>query len=104
MFWRNVDPFAKDGKFCDVGSQYRSAIFVADDAERRAAEASRDAVAKKLGRKVETEIVPAARFTPAEEYHQDYAKKNPIRYAYYRGSCGRDARLEEVWGAEAAGH
>jgi peptide-methionine (S)-S-oxide reductase len=101
VFWRNIDPTVADRQFCDVGSQYRSAIFVHDAAQRKAAEASRDAVAKKLGVPVKTEIADAGTFYPAEEYHQDYAKKNPLRYRYYRHGCGRDARLEELWGKDA---
>lgn len=101
VFWRNVDPTVSDRQFCDVGPEYRSAIFVHDASQRKAAEASRDEVAKRLGVLVQTEITDAGPFHPAEEYHQDYAKKNPLRYRYYRYNCGRDARLEEVWGAAA---
>jgi peptide-methionine (S)-S-oxide reductase len=102
VFWRNVDPFAKDRQFCDEGSQYRSAVFVHDAEQRRLAEQSRAAVEQRLGRPVVTEIVPAAEFYPAEEYHQDYYKKNPVRYKFYRWNCGRDQRLAEVWGEPAA--
>ncbi|MEG6505886.1 peptide-methionine (S)-S-oxide reductase MsrA [Nitratidesulfovibrio sp. 1201_IL3209] len=98
VFWRNVDPLDAGGQFCDRGSQYRSAIFVADAEQRRAAEASKKAVEERLGRPVATGIEDAATFWPAEEYHQDYYRKNPIRYAYYRTGCGRDRRLEQVWG------
>jgi len=103
VFWRNIDPTVANRQFCDVGTQYRSAIFVRDDAQREAAERSLAAVEKKLGVPVKTQIVDAGPFYPAEDYHQDYAKKNPIRYRYYRHGCGRDARLREVWG-EDAGH
>lgn len=98
-FWRNIDPTVKDRQFCDVGNQYRSAIFYANDAQRVAAEASKAALLKS-GRfsQVYTEIVPAQQFYVAEEYHQDYYKKNPIRYRFYRSNCGRDARLAEIWG------
>jgi peptide-methionine (S)-S-oxide reductase len=98
-FWHHIDPTVKDRQFCDVGNQYRSAIFWPSEAERRIAEASRDALVKsgKLPH-VYTEIVRASTFYPAEEYHQDYYKKNPIRYAYYRAGCGRDARVHEIWG------
>lgn len=98
-FWHHIDPTVKDRQFCDVGTQYRSAIFWQSDAERRIAEASRDALlaSGKLPR-IFTEIAAASAFYPAEEYHQDYYRKNPIRYAYYRKSCGRDARVREVWG------
>ena len=98
-FWRHVDPTVKDRQFCDVGNQYRTAIFYQDNAQRRAAQASKAAL-EKNGRLsgIYTEIAPAGRFYPAEEYHQDYYKKNPIRYKYYRTSCGRDARVNEIWG------
>lgn len=103
VFWHNVDPLAVGRQFCDVGSQYRSAIFVLDEAQRSAAERSRDALRTggRLHGPIATEILPAGRFWPAEEYHQDYYEKNPVRYAYYRYRCGRDQRLREVWGAEA---
>ena len=98
-FWHHVDPTVKDRQFCDVGNQYRTAIFYRDDAQRLAAQASKAAL-EKSGRvaHVYTEIAPADTFYPAEEYHQDYYKKNPIRYKYYRTACGRDARVNEVWG------
>ena len=99
VFWRNVDPLTADAQFCDHGDQYRTAIFVHDAEQKRLAEESKARVQKKfLERKVVTEIVPASTFYPAEEYHQDYYEKNPIRYKFYRTSCGRDARLEELWG------
>ncbi len=100
-FWRNVDPTVKDRQFCDHGSQYRSGIYYQNDDERKAAEASRDALLKS-GKvdKIHTEIIAATTFYPAEEYHQDYYKKNPLRYGFYRRGCGRDARLEELWGAK----
>jgi peptide-methionine (S)-S-oxide reductase len=101
VFWHNIDPTVANRQFCDHGSQYRSAIFTHDDAQRRAAEQSREAVEKRLGQPVKTQIVAASAFYPAETYHQDYAKKNPIRYRYYRYGCGRDARLAELWGDEA---
>ena len=97
-FWRHIDPTVKDRQFCDVGTQYRSGIYWANDAERKAAEASRDALLKSGKFKtIHTELAPASTFWLAETYHQDYYKKNPIRYNYYRKSCGRDARVEEVW-------
>jgi peptide-methionine (S)-S-oxide reductase len=104
VFWRNVDPTVADRQFCDVGSQYRSAIFVHDDAQRKSAEASLAEVEKKLGVPGKTEIVKAGPFYRAEEYHQDYARKNPLRYRYYRHGCGRDARLREIWGEDAPEH
>lgn len=98
-FWRHIDPTVKDRQFCDVGTQYRSAIYWQNHAERKIVEASRDALLKsgKL-KQVFTEIAAASAFYPAEEYHQDYYSKNPIRYAYYRSGCGRDARVQEIWG------
>ena len=98
-FWHHVDPTVKDRQFCDVGSQYRTAIFYGDDSQRNAAQTSKAAL-EKSGRlpTIYTEIAPAGTFYPAEEYHQDYYKKNPIRYKFYRTSCGRDARIVEVWG------
>lgn len=96
VFWRNIDPLDAGGQFCDRGSQYRSAIFYADDAQRAVAERSKTHVQQALGRPVVTEIEAAGPFYAAEEYHQDYYQKNPIRYQFYRFSCGRDDRLEEV--------
>ena len=101
FFWRHIDPTVKDRQFCDAGSQYRSGIYWQNDAEKKVAEASREALLKS-GKfpQIHTEVMAAAVFYPAEEYHQDYYKKNPIRYAYYRKSCGRDARVESVWGGK----
>lgn len=97
-FWRNIDPTVKDRQFCDVGNQYRTAIFTLDDAQKQAAEASKAALLQSgKVKEIFTEIVPAGRFYPAEQYHQDYYKKNPVRYKFYRTTCGRDRRLEEVW-------
>jgi peptide-methionine (S)-S-oxide reductase len=98
VFWRNIDPLTANAQFCDTGSQYRSGIFVHDDTQRRLAEDSKAVVAARLRKPVVTEIVAASKFWPAEDYHQDYYKKNPIRYKFYRASCGRDRRLEELWG------
>jgi peptide-methionine (S)-S-oxide reductase len=98
VFWRNIDPTAKNRQFCDEGSQYRSAIFHHDDEQKAAAVESKERLAKEKGWRIETEIVKASRFYPAEEYHQDYYLKNPIRYKYYRNGCGRDKRLEQLWG------
>jgi len=100
-FWHHIDPTVKDRQFCDVGAQYRTAIFYQDEAQHRAAQASKAALLKS-GRlaHVYTEITPAGPFYPAEQYHQDYYKKNPIRYNYYRLTCGRDHRVAEVWGAK----
>jgi peptide-methionine (S)-S-oxide reductase len=106
VFWRNVDPLTKDSQFCDYGTQYRSAIFYLDDEQKRLAEASKAALeqSKRFKRPIVTEIVKAGPFYAAENYHQDYYKKNPLRYDFYRYNCGRDARLDEVWGKEARGH
>jgi len=100
VFWHNIDPTVKDRQFCDSGTQYRTAIFVHDDAQRRQAEASKAALEKSKPFKeaIVTPIVAAADFWPAEEYHQDYYVKNPIRYKYYRTGCGRDRRLAQLWG------
>jgi peptide-methionine (S)-S-oxide reductase len=100
VFWRNIDPVTLDAQFCDKGRQYRSAIFTHDEAQRKAAEASKKALAesKRLPGPVVTEIVDAGTFYPAEEYHQRYYEKNPVRYKFYRYNCGRDARLKELWG------
>ena len=103
VFWVNVDPTVKDRQFCDIGSQYRTGIFVHDDAQRRAAETSKAALEKSKPFKapIVTPIETATTFYPAEEYHQDYYKKNPIRYNFYRSGCGRDARLKDLWGSAA---
>jgi peptide-methionine (S)-S-oxide reductase len=97
-FWHHIDPLTANAQFCDHGSQYRSAIFFHDEQEKQAALASKDKYERQLGKPIVTEIVAAAAFYKAEDYHQDYYKKNPIRYAYYRRACGRDARIKEVWG------
>lgn len=97
-FWHNIDPTTSNRQFCDVGSQYRSAIFYHSEAQKEAALASKAAVEKRLGQKVVTEVVPFTNFYRAEEYHQDYHSKNPLRYQLYRYSCGRDDRLEDLWG------
>ena len=101
VFWRNIDPLTANAQFCDTGSQYRSGIFVHDAAQRKLAEASKDAVAQRLRKPIVTEITAASQFWPAEEYHQDYYKKNPIRYKFYSTSCGRERRLEAIWGPDA---
>jgi len=99
VFWRNVDPLTANAQFCDHGDQYRTAIFFHDAEQKRLAEETKAQVQKKFPEeKVVTEIVQAGTFYPAEEYHQDYYEKNPLRYKFYRTSCGRDARLEELWG------
>ena len=103
IFWRNIDPFAVDQQFCDVGDQYRSAIFYLNDEQRELAEASKAEMEERFGQEIATQIVAADTFWEAEEYHQDYYQKNPVRYKFYRFSCGRDNRLEEIWGDEAGG-
>ena len=103
IYWRNVDPFDSGGQFCDRGDSYRSEIFVADEAERKLAETSKAALAQRFGKAIATRVTSAARFYPAEDYHQDYHLKNPVRYKFYRAGCRRDSRLDAVWGAEARG-
>ena len=100
VFWPTIDPITANAQFCDKGPQYRSAIFYGNPQEQALAEASKAALERsgKLPGPVLTEILAATTFYPAEEYHQDYHSKNPIRYAYYRNGCGRDARLEQLWG------
>jgi peptide-methionine (S)-S-oxide reductase len=98
VYWHNVDPLTPDAQFCDHGTQYRTAIFYHDEEQKRLAEASKREVQKRFKEPVVTEIVPASQFYPAEGYHQDYYKKNPIRYKFYRFNCGRDQRLEQLWG------
>ena len=102
VYWRNVDPTTSDRQFCDNGHQYRTAIFYHNAAQRQAAEASKAALLQQpqLKGEIATEIVPATKFYPAENYHQDYYKKNPVRYKFYRFNCGRDQRLRELWGAD----
>jgi len=105
VFWRNHDPLTANAQFCDRGSQYRAGIYFGSEEERTLAEASK-AELETSGRfrsKITTEIVPQTAFYPAEDYHQDYYQKNPIRYKIYRTGCGRDRRLNELWGAEAGG-
>ena len=105
LYWHNVDPFSAEGQFCDRGHQYRPAIFYLDEAQKKAAEESKRAIeaSKRFHEPIATEITKAGEFYPAEEYHQDFYKKNPTRYYGYRAGCGRDARLKELWGA-GAGH
>ncbi len=100
VFWANIDPTVKDAQFCDQGSQYRSGIFFHNDEQRKAADASKAALdkSKPFKQPIVTEITKAGEFYRAEEYHQDYYVKNPVRYQLYRNGCGRDARLKELWG------
>jgi peptide-methionine (S)-S-oxide reductase len=97
-FWRNVDAVDGGGQFCDRGSQYRPGIYVHSAEQQQQAEASKKQIAAQLGKPVAPEIAPAGRFYEAEAYHQDYYKKNPVRYKFYKWNCGRAQRLEELWG------
>ena len=105
VFWRNHDPLSAAGQFCDRGSQYRAGIYYATDEEKLQAEASKAAIetSGRFDKPIVTEIVAATPFYPAEEYHQDYYLKNPLRYKIYSTSCGRARRLKELWGEEAGG-
>jgi len=99
VFWRNIDPLVKDRQFCDSGDMYRTGIYFLDDEQKKLAEETKKAVQAKFApRAVYTEIVKADTFYKAEEYHQDYYKKNEARYNFYRWNCGRDQRLEQLWG------
>lgn len=102
QYWVNIDPFDPRGQFCDKGPSYRAAIFVASPEQEALAKASLESVVTRFPNEtVVTEILPSSTFWPVEEYHQDYYLKNPVRYKYYRWNCGRDQRLEAVWGATA---
>jgi len=100
-FWRTIDPTTKDRQFCDAGNPYRTAIFTHDAAQLEVVKRSLSALEKSKPFKepIVTEVVAASKFYPAEDYHQDYYKKNPVRYKYYRSTCGRDARLQQLWGS-----
>lgn len=100
LFWRNVDPLTSNAQFCDIGSQYRSAIFYHDAEQKRLAEASKAAIeaSHRFKQPIVTQIVPASTFYRAEEYHQNYHEKNPVRYRFYKYNRGRDQRLRELWG------
>ena len=106
VFWHNIDPTVRDRQFCDSGPQYRSAIFFHNDEQKRLAEDSKKAIEQSgvLHNPIYTQIVPASEFYKAEEYHQDYYKKNPQSYNAYRQGCGRDRRLKEIWGTKAGTH
>jgi peptide-methionine (S)-S-oxide reductase len=103
VFWRNIDPLDDTGQFCDKGTQYRSAIFVDGEEQRRLAEESKTVIESsgRFDRPIVTTILPLMAFTPAEDYHQDFYKKNPVRYYSYRSGCGRDRRLQQLWGPAA---
>jgi peptide-methionine (S)-S-oxide reductase len=100
VFWRNVDPTVRDRQFCDIGSQYRPEIFAHTAEQKRLAEASKAQLqrTKPFPEPIVVPVSTAGEFWPAEEYHQDYYRKNPLRYAFYKTSCGREARLEQLWG------
>jgi peptide-methionine (S)-S-oxide reductase len=100
-FWRNVDPVTPNAQFCDHGSQYRAVIFYQSEEQKRLAEESKRAIelSKRLAQPIVTELIMASSFYPAEDYHQDFYKKNPVRYKFYKYNCGRAQRLEELWGA-----
>jgi peptide methionine sulfoxide reductase msrA/msrB len=100
-FWHNIDPFQADGQACDTGPNYHTAVFVRGAEQRRAASVTRQQIADRFHREVAAQVLTAGPFYAAEDYHQDYAKKNPVRYGMYRTGCGRDRRLREIWGDEA---
>jgi len=106
VFWHNIDPLDAGGQFCDRGMQYTTAIFYHGEEQRALAEESKRALeaSGKLPGPIVTQIIPAGPFYPAEEYHQNYYQRNPLRYKFYRFSCGRDARLDELWGADRLTH
>jgi peptide-methionine (S)-S-oxide reductase len=99
VFWRNIDPTNANGQFCDEGQQYRSAIFYGNEAERALAERAKQNLIDTKHWTVATAVLPRTTFYRAEEYHQDFYLKNPVRYKFYRFNCGRDRRLERLWGA-----
>ena len=100
VFWRNIDPVAKNSQFCDFGTQYRSGIYYLNETQEKAAKQSLQQLekTKPFEQAIATEVIAASTFYPAEDYHQDYYLKNPVRYKFYRYSCGRDQRLDELWG------
>lgn len=103
VFWLNIDPVNAKGQFCDFGTQYRTGIYYLNDEQQKLAAASLKSIKSKLNKPVATELKAASKFYPAEDYHQNYYQVNPVRYNYYRWSCGRDQRLKQLWG-EQAGH
>jgi peptide-methionine (S)-S-oxide reductase len=106
VYWHNIDPTQADGQFCDHGSQYRTAIFYANDAQKKAAEASKARLEQdpRFKGRIATQILPAGKFYRAEEYHQNFCKLNPLRYTSYYEGCGRPTRLKQIWGDQAGGH
>ncbi len=103
VYWRNVDPFDDGGQFCDRGASYRPEIFYTGPRQANAARRSKAALGRGFSRTIEVDITELDRFYPAEDYHQNYYARNPIRYNFYRSACGRDARLREIWADEAGG-
>ena len=103
VFWHNVDPLDAHGQFCDKGQSYRTAIFYNSEAQKKSAESSKKELidSRRFKEEIVTEVIAAKKFYPAEDYHQDYYQKNPLRYKYYRYGCGRDKRLKELWGKSA---
>lgn len=101
VFWHSVDPIDSGGQFCDRGEPYETAVFVHNEEQRKLAEASKAQAMKDLGKKIFTPVETAATFYKAEEYHQDYHNKNPLRYKYYRWNCGRNQKVEQLWGDKA---
>jgi peptide-methionine (S)-S-oxide reductase len=103
VFWRNIDPLTANAQFCDHGTQYRSGIYYLDEAQKKLAEESKRMIveSKRFAKEIQTQIVAASAFYRAEEYHQDFYKKNPVRYYSYRAGCGRDRKLQELWGKDA---
>ena len=101
VFWHSIDPIDSGGQFCDRGEPYETAVFVHNEEQRKLAEASKAAAKEKLGQKIFTPVESAAKFYRAEEYHQDYHNKSPLRYKYYRWNCGRNQRVRELWGGDA---
>ncbi len=104
IFWHNIDPFDPLGQFCDKGNSYKAVIFYSNDTQKKLAEASKSELEQRFQKPIVTQIIAASTFYPAEDYHQDYASKNPLRYSFYRGRCGRDERLQEIWGDDAKKH
>ncbi len=100
-FWQNIDPFDAAGQFCDKGDSYKSAVFIENDQERQLAEAGTARISEQFKMPVATQVLQEQVFYPAEDYHQDYYKVNPVRYKYYKWGCGRAQRLEEIWGEPA---
>ena len=101
IFWRTSDPTDPDGQFCDRGNAYTTAIYTLNDKQTEIAEKSKRQAQKDLGETIVTPIIKASEFTPSEEYHQDYYRKNPLKYAFYRRTCGRDRNVEKLWGEQA---